>query len=246
MSSTAKVAIAVGTVALLLVGVVTWSSIRDDGEPAAGEVLVVGDSIMNQTAEPLRRQVEKGTVRNEAVNGSGLLTPHLVDWPNRLQRLVDGHDFDAIVLLFVGNYTNRRFWETDDGRVIRDKTDPRFLTAWAEQARRLTEVAVEEGADVFWVLPPPMLTDRNQTVVDRLRGIYQDIADDHDDVRIIDSYEALADDQGGYLAQVRGQDGAVHELRAADGVHLRPHGAQRLADLVADRIGRRDEGHRVV
>lgn len=242
MSQRAKRWSGIGLAVAVIGGAAGVLWIQADDEAPAGEVLLAGDSIMNQTAERLRRQVGEGTVRNEAVNGSGLLTPHLVDWPARLRMLVDQHQFDRIVLLFVGNYTNTSFWETTDGHVIRDKTDPRFFIAWEKVARRLTEVAAESGAEVFWVLPPPMRSDRNEAVVDQLRTIYSDIAADHAGVEPIDTNEVLASDNGRYLAEARADDETSHALRAADGVHLAPHGAQRLADLIADRISRADEG----
>src|SRR4051812_7951313 len=70
-------------------------------------VLLVGDSIMRQTGPALDDSFGRDvSIDNEAVNGSGLLTPHDVDWPKRLARLVADDDPAVVVFLFIGNYTD--------------------------------------------------------------------------------------------------------------------------------------------
>jgi len=199
-------------------------------EPGPTRVLLVGDSVMNQTGQQLRRLTGTGMdIRNEAVNGSGLLTPWLYDWQQRLPAVLDGYQPDIVVFLFVGNYTfgSDRRYETADGERVEQRGSDAFFAAWQRQARTLTERAAET-AEVVWVLPPPMQRQRDQAVVDGLREGYQEIADEVEDTSATDAYEVLAED-GAYDAWTRGPGGDRVRLRLPDGVHLARTGARRLA-----------------
>jgi hypothetical protein len=203
------------------------------GDDGPRRVLLVGDSVMSQTGPPLARALPDDDVRNEAVSGSGLLTPDYVDWPVELRRLLNRFHPDVVVFLFVGNFdlgTGDTF-TTLDGRTIDDRLDPAFDEAWRAQAQRMSEQAEDAGADVVWVLPPPMRHREDQQVVDGLRRAYEDVVDEVGG-SIVDADEVLADDEGRFLGA---DDGTP--LRLADGVHLAPAGARRLADLIADEVG---------
>src|SRR4029453_6969187 len=64
-------------------------------------VLLVGDSIMRQTGPALERQPGAGYLfHNEAVNGSGLLTPAVFDWPAHLTRSLRRFRPDIVVMTF--------------------------------------------------------------------------------------------------------------------------------------------------
>ncbi len=219
--------------ALLLVLVVLTVSTTACGDDGPRRVLLVGDSVMNHTGASLTNILRDDDVRNEGVNGSGLLTPDYLDWPEQLRRLMDRFDPDVVVFLFVGNFdlgTGETF-TTPDGHEISDRTDPRFFRSWQAQAQLMTERAAED-ADVTWVLPPPMRDAEGQAVVDGLREAYEEVADETG-AGLVDANDVLATDDGGFLAE--SDDGTP--LRNADGVHLANEGARRLARLVADEVG---------
>jgi hypothetical protein len=219
------------TLVLFLLLAVVASACGDDGPR---RVLLVGDSVLSQTGPPLARALPDDDVRNEAVSGSGLLTPEYVDWPTELRRLLDRFQPDVVVFLFVGNFdlgTGETF-TTADGQTIDDRADPAFDRAWRVQAQRMTEQAEEAGAEVVWVLPPPMRDRDDQAVVDGLRQGYTEVVDEVGG-SLVDANEALADDQGRFL----GADEDGTPLRVPDGVHLAPGGARRLAEVIADQIG---------
>jgi hypothetical protein len=209
----------------LLVGLVA-ASCGDDGPP---RVLLAGDSVLNQTAGPLRQLFADSDVdvRNEAVNGSGLLTPGLFDWRHHLPRILDRYHPDVVVLLFIGNYRLgvAERYTTADGHQIEDRTDPVFFEAWEAVARRMTEQAQDDGAEVIWVLPPPMRPAEDQAVADGLRDVYEHIAEETG-AQVVDANDALGGPDGGFRA----------DLRVPDGVHLNGPGAEALAALLHDAI----------
>jgi len=210
----------------VLVAAVLLPSCGDDGPR---RVLLVGDSVMNQTGGALTNILREDDVRNEGVNGSGLLTPDYLDWPAQLRRLLDRFDPDVVVFLFVGNFDlgTGETYTTADGHVIESRRDPAFPRAWQAQAQRMTDLAEEAGADVVWVLPPPMQDAADQALIEQLRAGYEDLG-----TTTVDANEVLADDDGGFLAEA--DDGTP--LRNRDGVHLANEGARRLARLVADEV----------
>jgi hypothetical protein len=214
----------VGPTLLATLLLLSSCSLFEDEPPR--RVLLVGDSIMNQVAEPLRRRLgPEVDVRNEAVGGSGLLTPEVVDWPARLRQVVENWDPDAVVLLFVGNYIGDR-WETPDGHVIQDKSDPAFFEAWAARSDESMSVLADEVDEVVWVLPPPMRSAEDQRVVERLREIYLGLEDRWPGIEYVDGAEVLGGPDGEFVP--RGRD--------PDGVHLRREGAQRLAEAIHESL----------
>ncbi len=200
--------------------------------PEPTRVLLAGDSIMRQTGPALEGLFGPGvTVANEAVNGSGLLTPGQVDWVARLQQLVVDDDPDVVVVLFIGNYTDTDYWIADDGQpVMQDSLA--FFSLWAAQADRVMEVLESSDADVYWVLPPPEFTPQNAEITTGLRQVYTELAGRWPRIHLIDANDALAGPSGEYLDSVTGPGGEVVPLRAPDTVHLTDAGASRLADTI--------------
>ena len=195
------------------------------------EVLLVGDSILRQTGPALDSELSwPEEVDNEAVNGSGLLTPSVFDWEAELPAMLES-DPDVVVVLFIGNYTDTDLATTADGTPIGLGT-PAFFEAWGAASARVASTLIDAGVEVRWVLPPPVLDPRLQQVVDGIRQQYAAVAERHPEIVLVDSYEVLADDGGGFLAQVD-EDGETVTVRAGDGVHLEQGGAERLAQLIA-------------
>ncbi|HYF44576.1 MAG TPA: GDSL-type esterase/lipase family protein [Acidimicrobiales bacterium] len=217
-------------VSILVLAAFVLPSCGDDGPR---RVLLVGDSVMNQTGAALTNVLRDDDIRNEGVNGSGLLTPDYLDWPEQLRGLLERYDPDVVVFLFVGNFDlgTGEVFTTPDGHQITDRSDPRFFRSWQAQAQLMTERAAED-AEVAWVLPPPMEDREGQAVVDGLREAYEEVADETG-AELIDANDVLATESGGYLAE--SENGTP--LRNSDGVHLANEGAKRLARLIADEIG---------
>lgn len=223
------VAVLVGAVGLLLVGVAVWQLWP------GREVLLVGDSILRQTGPSLDAELGwPQEVRNEAVNGSGLITPSVFDWEAELPAMLEG-DPDVVVVLFIGNYTDTDLPTTADGAPI-EFGSPEFFEAWGTASERLATTLLDAGVEVRWVLPPPVLDPALDPVVQGIRAEYLAVAERHPEIVLVDSFEVLATEDGDFLAQVPGDDGQVVPLRAGDGVHLDQAGADRLAQQIADSL----------
>jgi hypothetical protein len=200
--------------------------------PPPREVLLVGDSIMKSTGPALEQQLGSGyRVHNEGVNGSGLLTPDVFDWPAQLPASLNQFSPDVVVMLFIGNYTSdpAQMWVGDDGRAVPDVYAPAFAREWGQQAERYVTRMISTGAEVVLVLPPPMITARVQRVTDRLRAEYQAVAARHPDVTLVDAATAVGGPDGEWIATRLTAAGIPAPVRVADTVHLADHGPALVA-----------------
>jgi hypothetical protein len=207
--------------------------------PGPLQVLLVGDSIMRQTGPALARQLgARYVVHNEAVNGSGLLTPALFNWPLHLRQTLRSFQPDIVVMTFIGNYTAdpAQRWRTPDGRTVSDIYAPSFSQAWGHQADLAVAQMVDAGAEVFLVLPPPMISPRIQAVADRLRAEYQQVAARWPQVTLVDAADAVGGPDGGWVPSRPIASGQREPVRTGDTVHLAPHGQSLLAREVRTAI----------
>ena len=227
---------AVGVVlALLGVAVATWLSVQD--EP---ELLLVGDSIMRQTGPALVDELPAYEVDNRAVNGSGLLTPAVYDWVDRLPGLVAQARPEATVVLFIGNYAEEEdWWIGPDGVPVAPGT-PAFFSAWRAQADEVVAILEQAGTDIYWVLPPPVASAWGNETINGLRAVYRDLAADHPGITLVDAAPPLTDGTGQFRWSVADGEGGELPVRAGDGVHLAPDGARLLAQVIASAVL---EGH---
>ena len=196
------------------------------------DVLLVGDSIMKSVGPALARQLgAHWRVHNEGVNGSGLLTPGVFNWPRHLNASLNRFDPDVVVMLFIGNYTSdpAQKWVGADGRRVPDVYSPAFAREWGRQADRFVTQMIGSGAAVVLVLPPPMISARVQTVTDRLRAEYRAVAARHPEVTLADATTAVGGPHGEWVATRPIASGGWAPVRTADTVHLAPHGQRLVA-----------------
>jgi hypothetical protein len=244
MTSTKHTVIGLGAFAvitLLSVAAIAVLLTRDESQAEAlppVRVLLIGDSIMNQSGRKLEAALEARPgvgdveVRNEGANGTGLLTPQVLDWQEAVGPMVDEFDPDIVVVLFVGNYSSDDLWVNEGGTPVEPYTDL-FFDEWEIQARQLHRTIAESGADVYWVNPPPMIEEEGARRVSYFRQINRRIAEDWTGVVLIDGTEILSNDDGEYAFELEGDDGVVEQVRSLDSVHLTEVGAQLLADEIA-------------
>jgi hypothetical protein len=142
------------------------------------EVLLIGDSIMRQSGEfveealEARPDIESVKVKNVGRNGSGLLTPGVYDWHVEAADMIEKYQPDIVVLLFIGNYTSDDLYQQPDGTPVEGYT-PAFFEIWGAEAARLTDIVAADGAEVWWVQPPPMVDGELDRRADELRSTYE-------------------------------------------------------------------------
>ncbi|MEZ5144008.1 MAG: hypothetical protein R2726_16035 [Acidimicrobiales bacterium] len=207
------------------------------------DVLLIGDSIMNQSAPAVQDQLrlqpglEDIKVHTEAVNGSGLMTPGVYDWLGEAQGLIDTYQPKIVVVLFVGNYTDTDLFVGADGTPIPNDYGQRFYAEWGRQAATLTTTLQSKGAQVYWVLPPPFLSDEGARRNNLMRQTYVDLARAKPGVGLVDGRQALGGPQGEFEWKLPGIDGKDVTVRQGDSLHLSEEGGELMARKIAFDIG---------
>jgi hypothetical protein len=208
------------------------------------DVLLIGDSIMNQSGDYVQAQLRKQQglddieVQKDAVNGSGLLTPKLYDWQSKAEELVKETKPKVVVVLFIGNYTETDlFPASSDGHPIPNTYQADFFTEWGLQAKKLTQVLQANGARVDWVLPPPLKGAEGERREKLMRETYLELARQVPGVGLIDGRVALGGGAGEFTFKRQGIDGSEQTVRQGDAVHLTEAGGQLLARQIALAVG---------
>lgn len=224
----------------LLVTLSVASAACGESDPEV-RVLLVGDSIMNETGpyveEALESLPDVGNVEieNAGVNGSGMLTPGVFDWQARAGELIEEFDPDVVAVLFVGNYADENLWIVN-GQEVAGYTDE-FFDAWSAETDAMMETLTSGGAEVYLVHPPPLPIPEGERRVTELRDINAAVASNWPGTALIDGTEALSDDEGRFADELPvPPDGEVETVREADGVHLTDAGGRLLAQTIAEVI----------
>lgn len=209
------------------------------------DVLYIGDSIMAQTgpyAESyLVEQPGVGSAKTyvDATNGTGLLTPRLRDWLAEAPGIADRYQPKVVVILFIGNYTNGTdppYWKAADGTEVPNDYPDRFFAEWLAQAEKLNAVFTGRGAQVDWVLPPPMAGPEGERRATGMRATYEQLQARIPTIGLIDGTKALGGNNGEWVWMRPGVDGGEVIVRAADSVHLTEAGGRLMAREMAQTV----------
>jgi len=227
-------------VLLLVTGVLTTGCGLFDKKV---DVLLIGDSIMNQSglfAEAYLIEepgVGKASTHVEAVNGSGLLTPSIYDWQTKARDLIETYQPKVVVVLFIGNYTDTDLWKGPDGTPIPNDYSAAFFAEWGKQAEKLNTTLSSGGAQVDWVLPPPLATDEGKRRQVGMHDTYVELQKRVPAIATIDAVQSLGGSSGEWVWRRPGVDGGEVTVRQGDTVHLTDDGGRLLAKDMAKVAG---------
>jgi hypothetical protein len=161
---------------------------------------------------------------------SGLNRIDFFDWPARLVERVDSLRPDVVIVTFGAN--DQQPIVTEDGRAVRDVTDPAWITEYARRVASTMEFLAGDGRKLIWVGIP---NDGREEVTERLaviRSIYAAEAAKRPSVTFVDTWSYFESPTGGYAAYVADDEGQVRRMRANDGFHLSIEGANYLGRIV--------------
>lgn len=207
------------------------------------DVLYIGDSIMVQTgpfaelALVTEPGVDSAKTRVEAINGTGLLTPGVKDWVGEADDLIDTYHPKVVVVLFIGNYSDDQLWTGADGQPIPNDYGPAFFEAWGSEAERMTKILAKDGAQVDWVLPPPLAGDEGLRRSEAMRATYQQLQGRVPSIGLVDGRAALGGPNGEWTWRREGVNGGEVTVRQGDSVHLTDDGGRLMAREIARTAG---------
>ena len=197
-------------------------------------VLCVGDSLTSGAAQALNDQLQaKGfDPVLHAIPGSGLLDTK-VNWADQARQLVAQFNPDVVVVEFIGDYG---LLGERPGVAI---NSPPFFAQWGSAAQQLEDIFTSGGAQVYWVLGPPVAQPVGEHELVSLDYIYQVLrAPNTTSGRplTIDAVRPFSAPGAGYSEFLPGPNGLPVQIRTPDGTHLTVAGNSLFAHTVATAV----------
>jgi peptidoglycan/LPS O-acetylase OafA/YrhL len=204
--------------------------------PTVDRVLLVGDSVMGQAYEVFRGVFDDQGIATGYAGGpsTGPLQPQ-GDWARQIDDWVTRFDPDVVVMEACCDYTRTtdQVYVDPEGNEVLPNTEEVYAN-WEREVRGLIRRAGAGGAQVIWVLSPPVQTNGFygplEEHVRRLNQMYRNLP-----VRTLD-WGRVITPGGTYTESVVGPDGETEVVRLADGVHMTEFGNELLADLTLEQV----------
>ena len=204
-----------------------WPSVPAASDAAESHtVLLLGDSLLNQTAPELTRALSwhglDATVVDESFPGTGLLDPHMV--ATQIAKVNAHRNADIVVIEFSGNcFTCPVTYGSSE-----------FFQQWSANLGAIVHYVQSLDKHVVLVLPPPLRPDLAWAEVQRQLGLQDYLLATANHTALANWWEALVDTTGTYQQVLLYPDvfgeATLHTIRADDGVHLTQDGARRTAE----------------
>lgn len=210
---------------------------KRQAEKPYSRFLVVGDSIVLDVGVQLQSTLLKSykisQIKIDYKISTGLSRIDYYDWYSRTTQLIKSYQPDVLVVMFGGN---------DDKDIIdfqgkyRTTLTPEWKKAYRERVEKYAKLASAPPVrKVYWIGQPISSRPRYSKFFSIFNEIYRDVSKKYPKVEYISSWEKFSvnDKFAPILADKSGKRGYV---KANDGVHLTPHGAKILSDLVIDKM----------
>ena len=193
-------------------------------------VAVTGDSLSISLASELEKTLSAkpgiGFTRLGKVS-SGLARPDFFDWDRHMDDLARRYRPDAVVVM-IGTNDNQQL-RLPDGSQIPFGTEE-WDRAYAAKVRRIVDIirSHNSSATVFWLGAPVMADGVLSRDLKHINALLRKVMAAGVDCHFVDTWPLFATSGGGFaFSKPDIESGAM--LRARDGVHLTPAGAQALA-----------------
>ena len=199
-------------------------------------ILVIGDALAGGLGAGLSRMAEPEP-RFEIVNRfqevSGIARPEVYDWAESLPKIMEGKEFDAVVILLGAN--DRQGIRSGDFRLVFNT--PEWTSAYKAMTDKLLDVLGAADVNVFWVSIPPMGEAKYEADMQILAALQKHEVQSKGAV-YVDLHGAFLGPDGNYTDKGPDDTGEVRKLRSRDGVTFFKQGNNRFGQLVLAEIKR--------
>lgn len=209
---------------------------------APTKILVLGDSMIvggfgRLLEEKLQEDYGFATARRGKTS-SGLSRPDFFDWMAEAKAKMEEHEPDAVVVMFGGNDVQGMFVE--EGKWIRWH-EPGWAEEYARRVEEFADICSPQGQPIFWIGMPVMRPPKFHEKIKRVNWIYRAEMALRRKSWFLDIWDLLDNGKGGFTdtisVEVPGRKSRRRvRVRAVDGIHLSPQGAEFLADHIKERV----------
>ncbi|HUR42995.1 MAG TPA: DUF459 domain-containing protein, partial [Aestuariivirga sp.] len=215
---------------------VTGPSAAGDKQDDGFRILVIGDALGGGLGAGLTRMAEGETnfeVTTRFNEESGIARPQLYDWSESLQKILDGKSYNAVVVLLGAN--DRQTIRSDPMRF--PFNTPAWIAAYKAQTDRILDVLGQARVKIYWVSIPPMADPEYEAAMKIILAIQKERVQAKGGA-FVDIRAAFLNLDGTYTNEGPDDTGAIHKLRARDGVSFFKEGNNRMGQLVLAAIKR--------
>lgn len=220
---------AAGVVIVALFAVAVFVFSRGDERTDRPDVVMVGDSFAEQSADQFLDLAERDGLHAEVMAYGG---SSICSWEGQLAELVE-REPRILVLSFAGNDLHPCVNpDKEFGRPPADVAD-----IYRDDLDEVVSEFREADSRIVLVGPPPVENPALEGYASAIRRMYLDYQRDHPEIVVVDTSPLLGADHEFHQSlpcedgEPCGPDGTV-VLRQDDGIHLTPEGGKRYAQQV--------------
>ena len=199
-------------------------------------ILVIGDALAGGLGAGLSRMAEpepRFEIVNRFQETSGIARPEVYDWPASLPKIMEGKEFDAVVVL-LGAYDRQAIRE-GDFRLVFNTAE--WKAAYEARIDELLDVLNAAGLKVFWVAIPPMGDAKYEADMKIVAALQKQEVLGKGQV-YVDLRSAFLTPDGEYTDKGPDETGEVRKLRSRDGIAFFKQGNNRFGQLLLAEIKR--------
>lgn len=202
-------------------------------------LMVVGDSLSISLAEQMEFNLSQASRLSFAKLGkvsSGLARPDFFDWDRHMEDMAARNKPDAVVVM-IGANDNQHLHQA--GGVQLYFGTPEWDQAYAAKVRKVVDTCRRHNpqATIIWMGAPVMASPALSQDLRHINALVAQVMECTRDCHYVDTWR-LFSGQSGEFVRAKAEVAGGQPLRARDGVHLTPAGAQALAEICLDALGR--------
>lgn len=197
-------------------------------------ILIVGDSLGNNLAYGMQRQLEKTAgidlvIKSKA--STGLSNSWFYNWPKEIKPFISDNNPDlVIVMLGTNDHQNMKI----DGEVS-EFGSKKWNAKYESEATKMISQSIDSGAYVVWVGLPIMQSSYFASYMSVLNDRSSSAVAENEGATFIPTWDYMADSRGKYRewAKVNGKN---EKIRGSDGIHFTWVGQNVLATYVISEL----------
>ena len=192
---------------------------------------VIGDSLsipLGQRLEEYFSEYDDISFGRRGKVSSGLARPDFYDWDKNLSEMVEKYRPTTLVIM-IGTNDNKAL-KREDGKII-SFGNANWAKEYTRRMKHLFDIARKYNPQcrILWVGAPIMEPEKLNTDVMRINHIIRTLCQRTPNCTYVDTWDALADEDGHFAQYARDLTGERVRLRADDGVHVTHFASKILA-----------------